>query len=288
MSNEYINDGGGVYDSGSFHSDTGGTSTPGHGYTPGDNAQRWEARPKTGYAGQPIETPQEMLQRIYDRANGVDTPPGGENDQEGDRQQQQRQQQTDSQREDGFQQGDEEQPVIFDDHHETELRQIGSTVPASDIYMGLDYLSKGEELPGNVVETIATHMRMTPEAATEKIGTLRGQFESQAIQAVSRTGLDAIEVFDWARANMPQEYQRAVMQHVEGRTVGGYKGLVQEYVNNLDTTNPSAILNAEFGPGISASEQVDQLGHKKIVVKTPQGEVEWKTALRMGLINVTG
>lgn len=262
---------------GNHYVDHGGTSTAGYGHSHGDPGQRWEISPKTGYAGQPLETPQEMLQQLYDRANGMDAPRGHNDDQEGDRQ---------TQDNPGAEPGNQEGvAILLDNHHETELRKIGSSVPSADIYEGLSYLSKGEDVPAHVIGAVASNMGIEPGEAAETINTLRGQFESQAIEAVSGYGVNPFDIFDWARDNMPQDLQRAINDHTHQRTVSGYKGIAQEYMLNLDKTDPNAIINADFGDGISA--RLSNGPGSTLVLSTPAGDVSWQTAVRLGYIKVS-
>lgn len=267
-----------TFDNGSIHNtDAGGTSGPG-GYSRGDTGMSVEVSTKTGFAGMPIETPREMLEKLYAEADGE---AAGEDPYS-------THERVERSHDDDFS-GHTPDPDVrmLESNYESGLRQIGSSVPSADIYEGLNSLAKGEDVPTHVVGAMASHMGLEPGEAMETINTLRGQFEAQALHSVSGSGVDAQAIFDWARDNKPQELQRAIMDHATQRTVSGYKGLAQDYMNNLDSIDPEAIINAEFGGGISASMKTDSNGRKAVVLSTPRGEVDWKTAMRLGYVNVS-
>jgi hypothetical protein len=73
-----------------------------------------------------------------------------------------------------------------------------------------------------------------------------------------------------------------MQMHGMQRTTAGYVPPVEAYMQNLDTINPAAILNADFpDKGVSAFKS-EATG--RIVLRIPgRGEIPWSTAVKIGL-----
>ncbi len=142
------------------------------------------------------------------------------------------------------------------------------------------------ELSGHM----ATAMGIEPEALAGQVETVRAGFEAQAKATVEAMGLDADKVFDYAREHNPELSQKVVNDHVMGRSTDGYKALGQDYLTNLDTIDPGALLDPE-GPlkahlanGWGVRRQ-DRSG--EIILTDPNGATyEWKSAVRTGVVSV--
>lgn len=146
----------------------------------------------------------------------------------------------------------------------------------------LDYVQSGE-LSEGTVGRIASSMGVEPHEARGMAQEVYSGFQQQAYQTVEKTGLNPQAVFEWAQKEAPEQLSKAMQAHAMERTTKGYKEIAQAYVSNLDTVNPDAILGANFGSGITAKKE-----NGKVILDLPGvGTVDWKGALRSGLIRVS-
>ncbi|MBG0775823.1 MAG: hypothetical protein H0S85_05240 [Desulfovibrionaceae bacterium] len=178
----------------------------------------------------------------------------------------------------------ESREELLDEGNEKMLHALGSMVDESTIFGALDRIAAGDDIE-NYIGRAASQVGKEPGEMSAIVSNLRSQFESQAYKAVSDMGIDPDECFEWVRENMPRELHQAIMDHAVSRTTAGYKALAGEFMADLDKVNPEAILNADLGEGILEARQVGN----EIVLKTAsQGEITWKTAVKMGIVKVSG
>lgn len=127
---------------------------------------------------------------------------------------------------------------------------------------------------------VAAQMNLTPEEARDRAETIRGAFEAQARSVVDQTGFDSEEVFEWARQNHPAMLKDAMLRHATQRSTKGYQDIAAKYLENLDKANPQAIETATGVP-------TKRLRDGTVLLLTPHGEIEWKTAVRKGWVKVS-
>ncbi len=109
-------------------------------------------------------------------------------------------------------------------------------------------------------------------------------FTRQANAVVEKHGVGAEDVYQWARENAPGELQKAMSRLGTMRQTGGFNDLAQRYVQNLDTINPAAILNADFGPGVTVKREAGG----KLIVHTDRGDsYPWQSAIKAGIIKLS-
>ncbi len=88
----------------------------------------------------------------------------------------------------------------------------------------------------------------------------------------------------WEYYNQPTnlpKLQAAVRQHAMTRSTAAYGELAKEFLSNLDTIDPAAILEADFGGKGSAHRDANG----KIVVTSPNGTtMSWAAAVKAGLV----
>ncbi|AMK11342.1 hypothetical protein [Pseudodesulfovibrio indicus] len=179
-------------------------------------------------------------------------------------------------------QAQEAREELLDEGNEKTLHALGHMVDQSTIYGALNRLAAGDDID-SYIGRAASQVGKEPGEMAEIVGSLRSHFEAQAHRAVASMGLDPDQCFDWVRENRPRELHKAIMDHATRRTTAGYKALAGEFMADLDKVNPDAILNADLGEGILEARQVGN----EIVLKTAsQGEITWKTAVKMGLVKV--
>ena len=118
-----------------------------------------------------------------------------------------------------------------------------------------------------------------------KVETVFNAMRDQASAAVAKHGVDAEEVWAWANepANLPK-LQAAVRKHAMTRSTASYADIAQEYIANLDTIDPEAILSADFG-GQGKAHRDD---NGNIVITDSKGVTyKWSTAVKAGIIKLS-
>ncbi len=159
---------------------------------------------------------------------------------------------------------------------------VETTQPTTQLAAIEDLIGQGEIGEHNLSQ-IAAQMGVEPEAVNEKVQPIIEAFTQQANSLVADYGVDPDSVWAWAHANCSEPLNKAMHRHGTMRQTTGYHGVVKAYIAALDETAPDAILNADFGPGVSARK--DHNG--KIIIRAgSHGEMPWKSAVRAGLINL--
>lgn len=180
------------------------------------------------------------------------------------------------------QQRDQPQGEALSEDAEATITEVATKAQPGDV-MGCitSYASTGEFNAASL-DRVASQMGLTPEVARDQAESIRAAFEAQAHAAVSASGFDAEEVFAWAWENTPDKLKTAMIKQATERTTKGYQDLVKGYTMALDRANPDAILNAQFPEGVTAKRLKDGA----IILKTPHGEVDWRTAVRNGWVKI--
>ena len=143
-------------------------------------------------------------------------------------------------------------------------------------------LSKGEGFSEGTISRLAEESGLSVEQADAVANDLYSKFETQAHKTVEDMGLDSEDLFDWAWENQPEMMQDAMRRHGFERTTSGYREIANAYLIDLAKSCPEDILEAEFGPGITAAREGNT-----IVLHTPRGSYEWVSALRAGIFTVS-
>jgi hypothetical protein len=160
---------------------------------------------------------------------------------------------------------------------------FNNTAP-TDHLRAIEQLSETGEINEQTMGTLASQLGGHPSQISAMVEKVRPAFESQANRAVETiAGIDAEELFDWARTNRLKQLQGAVNSHLVNRTTEAYKQLARDYIGSLDTTNPDAILNAEV---IGGSVGRDSQG--RIYLTLSNGRtVSWSEAHKLGLMTLS-
>lgn len=178
---------------------------------------------------------------------------------------------------------DQPQGEALADDPETTITEIASKAQPGDVMGCITSFASNGEFSAAALDRVAFQMGLSPEAARDQAESIRAAFEAQAHATVSATGFDPREVLSWAQDNVPDKLKSAVIKQATERTTEGYQEIVKGYTMALDRANPEAILNAQFPEGVTAKRMKDGT----ILLNTPQGEVEWKTAVRNGWVKVS-
>lgn len=142
----------------------------------------------------------------------------------------------------------------------------------------------GGEVSHSTLTNIASELGMEPGQAAELMERVHGGYASQAAAVISKaTGMDPSAVYDWAMANAPSEMRQAMQAHVQGGDTSVYVALANRYAQSLADTDPDAVLNAEFGSGITAQRHPNGT----ILLNIPRyGQMTYKQAVKMNLIRI--
>lgn len=143
----------------------------------------------------------------------------------------------------------------------------------------LDFASGQDVREGHITHA-ASELGMEPTKVRAMVEQVRGAFEAQARSTVDRAGLPSDEVFAWAYQNKPDLMKQAIREQATMRSTKGYQRVAQAYMENMDTINPDALLNAQLGEGL----EIKKASNGKLVLKTPKGEMEYRAAVRSGLL----
>jgi len=154
--------------------------------------------------------------------------------------------------------------------------------PSTAVGAVLD-IANGQPVRDSHISHAASQMGVEPSQVQAMVDQVRGAFETQARNVVGRSGVDADEVFSWAYQNKPEMMRQAIHDQAIKRTTSGYQKLAQVYLENLDAINPDALLGAQLGDGL----EIKKGANGKLVLKTPMGEVEYRSALKSGLIKIS-
>ena len=158
---------------------------------------------------------------------------------------------------------------------------ITSISPVSS-HQTLLELSRGEGFTEGMIERLSNESGLSIEQTKAVASDLYSKFEVQARQSIEGMGLDSDDLFTWAWENQPEMMQQAMQRHGAERTTKGYQEVAKAYLMELPNTDPDAILEAQLGKGITAVKEGN-----KIILHTPRGPFEWKSAMRAGLFKVS-
>jgi hypothetical protein len=178
---------------------------------------------------------------------------------------------------------DDELEGLGDDELEGLISTVADAAPQQDVISVINAASSGEDLPDQALNQIADSMGLSRDEALEQYETIRSAFEDQASRAVEEaTGLDAEAVFEWAREHASSELAGAIRSQAMNRSTAGYQELARQYVENLDSIDPDALLSAQYPEGVRAVQR-----DGRVVIETPQGAIPWRLAVRKGIAKVS-
>ncbi|RAU22298.1 hypothetical protein CU669_09245 [Paramagnetospirillum kuznetsovii] len=146
-------------------------------------------------------------------------------------------------------------------------------------------IANGQPIRDSHITQAASQMGKEPAQVRAMVDQVKGAFETQARSVVDRAGLHADDVFAWASQDQKGRdlMKQAIHDQAIKRTTSGYQKVAQAYLENLDTINPDALLNAQLGEGL----KVKRSSNGKIVLETPKGELEYRSAIKAGLIKIS-
>lgn len=155
---------------------------------------------------------------------------------------------------------------------------------ATDHFKAIDQIIEHGEISEQTMGQLASQLGGHPSQVAAMIDQVRPSFEAQANRAVEAVagGIDPQDVWSWAWEKNPKQIQAAMNSHISNRTTEAYKQLTRDYVANLDTINPDAILNAEVVGG-----KVERDAQGKVFFTLPNGRrVSWSEAVGTGIMKL--
>ena len=162
---------------------------------------------------------------------------------------------------------------------------IDNTSAHDQVSIIQDITSGDGAMDPNTINRAASEAGMEPAQMEAKINSVGMAMLEQANQAVAKHGVDPQAMWEHYNepANLPK-LQAAVRKHAMTRSTASYGELAREYISNLDTIDPDAILSADFGGQGKAHR--DDSG--KIVVTDASGTTyTWKSAVKAGIIKLS-
>jgi hypothetical protein len=137
-------------------------------------------------------------------------------------------------------------------------------------------------LPEALVATLAGTMGVEASKVNEIAATLTAAFSKQAAAAIGPAAANAI--WAWARGNQPAALKDAMVRHANQGTTRGYADLASAYYAALaDTKEGRGVI---LGATDAAAKGIFEDRAGRVWVTIPgAGRVEWKVAVKQGLIN---
>ena len=166
---------------------------------------------------------------------------------------------------------------------ESTITTLANSVSPSTVMGAVMDFAHGREVNATTISHAASEMGLEPSQVQAMVGQIRGAFETQARAVVDKTGLSSDEVFNWAYENRPDLMREAIRHQATQRNTSGYQKVAQAYLENLDAINPDALLNAQLGDGLEIKKGLNG----KLVLKTPMGEMEYRSAVKAGVIKIS-
>jgi len=176
------------------------------------------------------------------------------------------------------------QVVPMDKQTQALVDNLNRDLSSSSSTRALREVVQTGEVSHNTLVNIASELGMEPGQAAELMERVHSGYTAQAAAVISKaTGMDPSAVHDWAMANAPREMQQAMQAHVQMGDTSAYVALANRYAQSLADTDPDAVLNAEFGSGITAQRHPDG----NILLNIPRyGQMTYKQAVKMNLIRI--
>lgn len=180
----------------------------------------------------------------------------------------------------------EEGEALADSATEGDLAAICEVVSSGTQVSVLGQLVEAGELHPNTIARAASEAGIHPNEMNERINRVVEGFQHQAEQTIKALGADDPSQFwEWAQENRSRELKDAMRKHGMERSTSAYRGLYGDYVASIADHDAAAVLQADFGTSGITAQQVGQ----KVLLNIPGiGRVDYQTAVRQGLIRVSG
>ena len=182
--------------------------------------------------------------------------------------------------------GEQEQPKAepLDDESEAFLGEGYGKAQGETLAVIHDIVfSPNNEPSPQKVELLAARLGIEPKEASRRVTRVWDAMSAEAERSIAKTtGAAPKDVLEWARENRTEALQEAAMQHVY-TGIPNYSALAMEYTAELADIDPEAVLSAITGSGLKVRRE-----GKHILITDPvYGELEYKSAVRAGLIKVS-
>ncbi|EIZ83633.1 hypothetical protein WYO_3644 [Methylobacterium sp. GXF4] len=175
--------------------------------------------------------------------------------------------------------------AFSDPQAEQALTEVCSGVSAGLQVAALQEIIESGRADTQTINRAASEAGIEPFEMGARLSAVMQHFEDQAMKAVTGYGSeDPAGFFEWAEEHQPRGLKAAKQSHGMERTTKGYEPMYREYVASMAEHDPQAVLNAEFGSGITAKQVQGQ-----VVLNIPgKGQMTYRGALKAGLIKVSG
>jgi hypothetical protein len=134
----------------------------------------------------------------------------------------------------------------------------------------------GRQVSTDQLQQVSSQLGVSVEEAQAKIGTVIEGMRQQVLDAVGP------EVVAWAQRNDPDAVTRASRAQALEGSLRGWGDLNGRFMQQLDKTNPQAIVDSEAGKQLGA--RIEPNGQVTLDLPNGIGRVSWQVALRSGFI----
>ncbi len=128
---------------------------------------------------------------------------------------------------------------------------IEKTSPASVTHI-VNALATGngvESIPEQAIEELAGKLGVDRPVVMNGIESVYNAAGASFNHVMKQSGLDPTMAAEWAYENAPELMRQGLQDQFDSRGKSGWAPVVNAYIQNLDTADPQAILNADFGKG---------------------------------------
>ncbi len=151
------------------------------------------------------------------------------------------------------------------EQEEQALASLCEQVSATTQISVMSQLVETGELHPATLQRAASEAGVHPDALNAQLAPVLAGFRAQADATVKALGAeDPASFWDWAHENASKDLTKAMRDHAMLRTTKAYEPIYQRYLEGMADRDPEAVLNAEFGGGITA-KRIDG----KVVLNIP-------------------
>jgi hypothetical protein len=198
--------------------------------------------------------------------------------------------QAQQQREQQPKQQETEAVTSLDPDSEAVMSRAFTEAPGETIGAAVSAIENNGEVSPAVVEQLAARLNMERGEAAQKTEQVKAAYATEATTYTAKALSTSEAIVKEALAAVQHDsatksaFRQAAQTHFMSGRPDGYARLAQDWIANLDQTDPSRILNSN--PVEGRSVRYDH-NSRQVIVKLPDGrELPWGVAVRNGLISI--
>ncbi len=156
---------------------------------------------------------------------------------------------------------------------------VSSTSPGSQIRALFQVYENGE-VSRDTLTAMASEAGVEPHQMEGQINRVIAAFEKQADEVITKAGVPINAFLGWAEANREGDLRNAMTELTMQRSSKALAALAGEFIDHIPA---DLIVDAEFGPGISAQK----FGDEAVLVIEGHGSMSLGAAVRAGLVKLS-